>query len=279
MTEQLAGISLFAILVVLAILTAMRSVLHASRIAVLRSVAELLESVLLAVVIVFLLVRPFLVQSYFIPSGSMHPTLWEGDHILVNKAVYRFHRPERGDIIVFHAPREVSPDEKEFIKRLIGLPGDLVSIKAAYVTVGATIYTPDNIRACLGQTTGLTTLGSADPPPLRLTSDDIWLGNRCISQNEFAQIVHKPGQPVFIHPGRVIVNGQMLMESFVVDDVAYDWPSPVGVRLVPNNAYFVLGDNRNDSEDSHLWGMLPAERVIGRADCIFWPFPHARRLP
>ena len=104
------------------------------------------------------------------------------------------------------------------------------------------------------------------------------MGNRCIGRDAFAQIVHKPGQTVRIHPGRVIVNGQMLMEGFVVDDVAYDWPGSVGVRLVPQNAYFVLGDNRNNSDDSHLWGMLPADRVIGRADYVFWPFSHAHHL-
>jgi signal peptidase I len=272
MTERIAGISLFSILILLTLLTAARGSLYASRVAVLRALAELLESALLAVALVFLLVRPFLVQSFYIPSGSMHPTLWEGDSILVNKCAYRLHKPERGDILVFRAPREAAPDEKDFIKRLVGLPGDVVAVEAAYVTVGMKTYTGDDIRARVGEPSGLTLTG--DAPPLRLTRDQIWLGTHCIGATDFARVVGQPGKRVYIHPGRVLINGQMQMECYVAEDTQYD----MAARVVPPNSYFVMGDNRNNSDDSHIWGMLAADRVIGRADYVFWPVSHVKRL-
>ena len=275
LTEQIAGISLFAVLVLLSLLTAVRALFFwgSARAAVLRAAGELTESVILAVVIVFLLLRPFVVQSYFIPSGSMHPTLWEGDHILVDKCVYRFHPPQRGDIIVFRAPKEAAPDEKEFIKRLIGLPGDVVSVESGYVTVGLTTYTSDRIRTFLGGIpTGMGALG--DPTPLRMTRDGIFMGDQCIAPDEFAQAVGKPGQRVYIHPGRVLVDGRMLIESYTAEDPQYDMPA----CRVPSGDYFVMGDNRNNSDDSHVWGTLPQDRVIGRADVVFWPMSRLRWL-
>lgn len=98
-----------------------------------KAVLEVLDSALIAVLLVFVLLRPFVVQAFFIPSGSMRPTLLEGDRILVNRFLYRLNPPKRGDIIVFDAPdyaqQEVIPGKKDFIKRLIGLPEDEIIIK------------------------------------------------------------------------------------------------------------------------------------------------------
>src|SRR5262249_21763245 len=149
-------------------------------------------------------------------------TLWEGDHILVNKWVYRMHPPRYGDVIVFRAPRDASPEEKEFIKRVIGLPGDRIAVNAGCVIVGQTTYTSNEIRASLGEHTRVD--GPSDRqnvPPLHLTAGAIWLGGRQITPAEFAQAVDKPGQSVCIRPGRVLRNGQTLMECYVAEDPHY----------------------------------------------------------
>ena len=93
---------------------------------------ELLDSGMIAFLLVFLLIRPFVVQSFFIPSGSMIPTLIPGDRILVNKFVYHMNPPCRGDVVVFDAPPQAlrGDPRKDFVKRLIGLPGDRIQVKA-----------------------------------------------------------------------------------------------------------------------------------------------------
>jgi signal peptidase I len=275
-TERIASVSLPTVLLLLGFLTVARGALYATRIGVFRLLADLLESVVLAVGLVFLLLRPFVIQTFFIPSGSMHPTLWEGDHILVNKWVYRMHAPERGDVIVFRAPKEASTDENEFIKRVIGLPGDRIEVRAGYIQVGNTIYTCPEIRSLLNPTLSVNDLANAaNQPTLRLTTDAVWFGEQRISPEEFAQAVGKPGQIVRIFPGSVYRNDQALLETFVAEDPQYKMEE----RVIPAGHCFVLGDNRNQSRDSHVWGQLPLERVIGRAEFVFWPLPHARRIP
>lgn len=182
---------------------------------------ELLDEGLIAFVLVFLLIRPFVVQAFYIPSRSMVPSLEDGDRILVSKFLYRLNPPERGDIIVFDAPPQAlqGDSQKDFVKRLIGLPGDAIEIRRG---VG------------------------------------------------------------------VFVNGRQLEDPPGTPLPDYDWPvdafgSPTGKPyVVPAGCYFVLGDNRNDSNDSHRWmevvegnpvprPELEAGRVLGKAMVIFWP--------
>ena len=178
---------------------------------------ELLDSGLIAFILVFLVIRPFVVQAFYIPSESMVPTLRPHDRILVNKFVYRMGEPRRGDIIVFDAPPEAltGPTKKDFVKRLIGLPGDLVEVKS--------------------------------------------------------------GEGVFI-------NGKQLEDAPQVAIPTYDWPDaavgePEGQPYrVPAGYYFVLGDNRPYSNDSHTWGVLEAKRVLGKAVVVFWPPTRIRLL-
>jgi signal peptidase I len=274
-TERIASVSLPTVLLLLGFLTIARSALYATRVPVFRILADLLESVILAVGLVFLVLRPFVVQSFFIPSGSMHPTLWEGDHILVNKFLYRMRPPERGEVMVFRAPKDAATDEKEFIKRVIGVPGDRIEVRAGYLTVGAMTYTRDEIRATLSATVPVSDLtDSEELPALRLTTDALWYGDRRVAPEEFARLAGRPGQPVRIYPGCVYRNNRAQMECYVAEDPQYEMPP----RVIPDGHYFVMGDNRNQSHDSHVWGLLPADRVIGRAEFVFWPPPHARRI-
>ncbi len=208
-----------------------------------RGTAEILESLIIAGILVFLIIRPFFVQAFFIPSESMEPTLLghdagiKGDinhndtvhdHIFVNKLVYRYSEPQRGDIIVFRAParadaEHADPNKKEnvLIKRLMGIPGDHIQIKE--------------------------------------------VTNKSQSGVSVAYAVFR--------------NGQQLVEPYI--KAPMDQPQTAAthsdVTLGPGEL-FVMGDNRNDSNDSRYWGTLDRDRVIGKANFIFYPFNRIRVL-
>lgn len=158
--------------------------------ALFREVAE----TLIMTVLIFVLVRGLLVQNFRIEGFSMEPTLHEGQYLIVNKLIYYLRPPQRGDIVVFAFPRG---PERDFIKRVIGLPGDTVEIR----------------------------------------------------------------------PGQVLVNGEVIAEPYDPEPVNYSYPPTV---LGPNE-YFVLGDNRNNSSDSHTWGPLERKYIIGKAWLSYWP--------
>jgi signal peptidase I len=179
---------------------------------------EYFESIVVAVILA-LFIRTFAVQAFKIPTGSMEPNLLVGDHLLVNKFVFaptstsleRALLPirdiKRGDVVVFKFPEE---PERDFIKRVIGLPGDTVEVR-----------------------------------------------NR-----------------------QVFINNQQLQESYahylfpVGDDEAggFDVRARYGPVTVPERHYFMMGDNRDNSQDSRYWGFLPEHYVKGRALMIYWSF-------
>jgi signal peptidase I len=175
---------------------------------------EMVQTVLLTLII-FLAVRA-VVQNFKVEGASMEPTLHTGQYLLINKIGYArlegtpfafldhkgsdaadgylFGGPQRGDIVVFRAP--VQPD-KDFIKRVIALPGDTIEVRG----------------------------------------------------------------------GQVYVNDQLVDEPYIRDKAPYLVPR----QTVPPDHYFVLGDNRPNSSDSHVWGLVPAENIIGRAWVSYWP--------
>ncbi|HEY7067010.1 MAG TPA: signal peptidase I [Chloroflexota bacterium] len=174
---------------------------------------EMIQTVLLTLII-FLAVRA-VVQNFKVEGASMEPTLHTGQYLLINKVGYArlegtpfafldhrggeadgylFDGPTRGDIIVFRAP--IQPD-KDFIKRVIAVPGDTVEVRG----------------------------------------------------------------------GQVFVNDQNIDEPYIRDRAPYLVPK----QTVPAGHYFVLGDNRPNSSDSHVWGLVPAENIIGRAWVSYWP--------
>jgi len=102
----------------------------------------------------------------------------------------------------------------------------------------------------------------------------VWIGERRVNPEEFAAKVGKPGAKVVIQPGRVLRNGEVLIEPYAAEDPAYH----MDPQTVPAGQLFVMGDNRNDSLDSRVWGPFPARRVVGRADLVFWPPSHLKRV-
>jgi signal peptidase I len=182
---------------------------------------EYFESIVIAVILA-LFIRTFVVQAFKIPTGSMEENLLIGDHLLVNKFVFgptatnleRRLLPigtiERGDVIVFKYPEE--PD-RDFIKRVIGLPGETVEVREKKVYVN-------------GQ--------ALDEP-----------------------YVH------FLQPST---------NSEFHETTSFDVRERYGPVTVPPNQYFVMGDNRDNSQDSRYWGFLPRENIKGKALVIYWSY-------
>jgi signal peptidase I len=152
---------------------------------------DILETLLLSVLLFFLINA--VSARIKIDGSSMEPNLHHGEFVIVSKINYRFGEPERGDVVVFDFPRNIT---QEYIKRIIGLPGD-------------------NVR---------------------------------------------------IADGSVYVNDLLLTEPYLFEEAIYE-----GDWTVPDDSLFVLGDNRNNSSDSHNWGMVPIKNVIGEALLVYWP--------
>jgi signal peptidase I len=155
---------------------------------------DAIETILLAVVL-FVVINAVSARVR-VDGFSMRPTLDNGEYVLVYKLAYQFNDPQRGDIVVFRFPLDPTQD---LIKRVIGLPGDVVQVEN----------------------------------------------------------------------GVVSVNDNVINEPYIAATPDYS-----GTWVVPPDQLFVLGDNRNDSSDSHAWGMLPMNNMIGKALLIYWPPPN-----
>lgn len=156
-----------------------------------RSVFEIAQVLVMALVLYFLI--DSVIARVRVQKISMEPTLVPGEILLVNKLAYRFGNIERGDIITFQYPLNTDLD---YVKRVIGLPGDEVNVSG----------------------------------------------------------------------GEVFVNGMKLEEPYISAPPEYE-----GTWSVPEVSLFVLGDNRNPSADSHVWGFVPLQNVIGKAFAVYWP--------
>lgn len=275
-SEAFSNPSLQHIVVTIFLLTAVRVLLRRTYAAVSRYVGMMVESLTLALGLVFLLLRPFVVQSYFITDPSMRPTLERGDFLLVNKIQYRIAPPRRGEAVVFRANDSGDAGPTEIVKRLVALPGDTVEIRPGSISVGDKIFRNTGIRQVLGIALPSRNESATDLPPLRLASDAIWVGNQPISPREFARRAGLPETlPVRLQPGMVLRNGKPLIEDYVSEDPEYLVPP----RRIPSGRCFVLGDNRNQSHDSHRGEEIRLTNIVGRAELVFWPPQRVHFLP
>ncbi|HYQ72721.1 MAG TPA: signal peptidase I [Gammaproteobacteria bacterium] len=183
------------------------------------------------VILAVLLLRSFLVEPFRIPSGSMMPTLLVGDFILVNKFAYGIRlpvvntkvidvgEPERGDVVVFRYPKDPTVD---YIKRVIGLPGDTIRYanKVVYVNGRPAGQVPAGVY--LGKGSGVSMSGASK------------------RREQLGDLQHD----ILVMPRTPGVQGQ-----YVVGD----------------GEYFVMGDNRDNSNDSRYWGTVPEENLVGKA--------------
>lgn len=212
------------------------------------------------IVAVFLL-RAFLVEPFAIPSGSMMPTLQEGDFIAVNKHAYGLRmplsgsrfletgHPERGDVVVFRSPANPKMD---YIKRVVGVPGDLV------------IYL-DKKLVINGQP-----LKYAESPVFGGFSER-WTARRGLTESLDGQdhsILLEPGMPAYV-PRHVQAFAGRANCSYRAAGFAC---------RVPEGHYFVLGDNRDASHDSRYWGFVPDENLVGKASLIWMNFKRPGRI-
>jgi len=180
-----------------------------------KSVLQEYAEALIIAVLLALVIRTFVVQAFKIPSGSMLPTLQIGDHILVNKFIYDFEPIRRGDVIVFKFPQDESRD---FVKRVIGLPGETLEIRSRQVLINGTPLSE----------------------PYAVYSD-----------GPFAQALER---------------------------------EHLGPLVIPPGKLFMMGDNRDHSMDSRVWGLLDMPKIKGKAFIVYFSLrsddiPYASPVP
>ncbi len=184
-----------------------------------------------------LAIQAYLVKPYQIPSKSMEPTLDVGQRVLVNRLAYRFGDPSAGDVVVFHPPTGAERGRQ---------------CGARQTPEGATDDDPATYTG--RQPCPLPTPGEADT-------------------NFIKRIVAEPGDTLRIENGIPIVNGEPFEGDF---DTRACTPAGSGCDFpdeitIPPDMYFMMGDNRGQSDDSRFWGPVPRDQIIGKAFSTYWP--------
>ncbi len=187
------------------------------------------------ILLIVLILRSFIAEPFRIPSGSMMPTLLIGDFILVNKFTYGIrlpvlytklidiNEPERGDVVVFRFPKN---PEVDYIKRLVGIPGDRVAYYDKKVYINGKLAR----QVLLGQYHG------------------VGQGTNMSGASHITENLAGKEHDI------LIINGQ---------------PTVEGVFVVPEGHYFMMGDNRDNSNDSRYWGFVPEQNLVGKAFFIW----------
>lgn len=164
-------------------------------------IREYAESLLIAAVLA-LIIRTFIIAPFKIPTSSMEPTLMPGDKIFVNRFIYRFRPPQRGDVVVFRYPEDI---HRDFIKRLVAFSGETIEIAN----------------------------------------------------------------------GKIVINGEAVDTPEIFQKLQYSNRGAYGAEnaqiTIPDDCYFVLGDNSDSSRDSRYWGFVPRKFLLGKAFVIWWP--------
>ncbi|MEW5967101.1 MAG: signal peptidase I [Pseudomonadota bacterium] len=217
------------------------------------------------VILVVFALRSFLVEPFKIPSGSMMPTLLVGDFILVNKYTYgirlpvinrkvvALNNPERGDVMVFRYPADPGLD---YIKRVIGVPGDLVEYRNKKLTVNGV---PVETR----QTDTYTYVGS---------------GLNYISATVYEERLGETAHAAMVEPDKPAVDLRQVADFPYRENCSYNADGEGFACKVPAGHYFTLGDNRDASGDSRYWGFVPDGNIVGKAFFIWMNFDDPGRI-
>jgi signal peptidase I len=269
-----------------------------------RFLNETFDAVIYAGVFVFLLIRPFCIQMFQIPTGSMLETLQINDFIVANKAVYRYSDPKVGDIVVFRPPNGaiqdpsyIDPDgqvNQDYIKRCVGVPGDLVEVKDGKLWRNgkpvAEPYLSDPNRYIknfykLVHYTGKYATGDYK------NYDDAYVPVNApfeFSSHPRINDGRSTGVPIGFNfviaaSSIVVIDGER--QIIPKDDESR---TPQEVRLndelcdapparIPPGYFLMMGDNRNWSFDGRFWGLIPRSAIIGRSEAVMWPPSRWRR--
>ena len=227
-------------------------------------IREYVEAFIFAVVLA-LVMRQFVVQAFKIPSESMQTTLLVGDHILVNKFLYYFTPPKRLDIVVFQYPWE----DRDLIKRVIGLPGDLVQMRDRHVLVNEQLLQEPYVRYTANPRQDI--FGPVMVPKkgdrIEIRSDKrLYLNGKPVpipSNPYHSSGLFQPKDDGLPMTGFEVFYGPLLPPGTTLQQ-------PLAPRPVEDDCYFVLGDNRDNSQDSRYWGFVRRSLLKGRAFFIYW---------
>lgn len=215
------------------------------------------------ILLVVFLFRSFLYEPFRIPSGSMLPTLQDGDFIavskweygiknpLTNNVLFKTTEPKRGDIIVFKYPEDKNVD---FIKRIVGEPGDTI------------IYQDKHLYVLKHDAP------EGSVPELISTKMVESVEDEVMGFNETFDVFEESLYDGESHTIRVAPNAPIMSRYYYVQT-----GRPVGMWKVPENNYFVMGDNRDNSKDSRFWGFVPYENIVGKTTAIWLSFDFKRK--
>ncbi|MBS1701700.1 MAG: signal peptidase I [Armatimonadetes bacterium] len=240
----------------------------------LNGISEFCDSIIYAAIFIFMVIRPFFFQTFQIPTGSLVPTCMVGDFIGLNKLIYRYTEPKRGDIVVFRppvdacTPDQIDPDgtvNTDFVKRLIGEPGDLIEIRKGDVYVNGkhlwepykhytqSMNPPQNSQFRLLEGSEVDAYPKANWKLVKYKGELIPLNYTEYDANHL-------GGPYDV------------AAKYRIEDPA-EWPKvrDLPAEKIPPGFFFFMGDNRNGSFDSRGWGLVPRSAIVGRAEFIWLP--------